>query len=57
MSSHIQARATFFTGSRLAPSVNLVIVISLATVRPCGARPAAHFAGVYAAGAASEAAR
>jgi hypothetical protein len=46
MSSHHQARATFFTGSRLAPGVNLIIVISLAIVLPArAARPAAPFAG------------
>jgi|GEM_PF-6846245 hypothetical protein len=56
MSSHHQARATFFTGSRLAPGVNLIIFVSLAIVL-CAARPAAPFAGVDAAGGASESAR
>ncbi len=56
MSSHIQARATFFTGSRLASGVKLIIVISLAIVL-CAARPPAPFAGVDATGAASESAR
>jgi hypothetical protein len=52
MSSHIQARATFFTGSRLAPGVNLIIVISLAIVLWCAARPAVPFAGADATDAA-----
>ncbi len=54
MSSHHHARATFFTGSRLAPGVNLIIVISLAIVLPgCAARPAVPFAGADPADAAS----
>ncbi len=52
MSSHIQARASFFTGSRLAPGVNLIIVVSLAIVLPGAARPAVPFAGADAADAA-----
>jgi len=52
MSSHIQARATFFTGSRLTPGVNLIIVVSLAIVFTCAARPAVPFAGADAADAA-----
>jgi hypothetical protein len=46
MSSHHQARATSSTGSRLAPGVNLIIVISLAIALPgCAARPAVPFSG------------
>lgn len=52
MSSQIQARATFFTGSRLASGVNLIIVVSLAIVLGCAARPAAPFAGADATDAA-----
>jgi hypothetical protein len=52
MYSHIKARATFFTGSRLAPGVNLIIVVSLAIVLPRAARPAVPFARADAAGAA-----
>ncbi len=53
MSSHRQARATFLRGSRLAPGVNLIIVIPLAAVLPGrAARQAVPFAGADAADAA-----
>jgi hypothetical protein len=52
MSSQIQAPATFFTGSRLAPGVNPIIVVSLAIMLGCAARPAVLFAGADATDAA-----
>lgn len=46
MSSHHQARASFFSGSRRPPGVNPILVVSLAIVLPRrAARPAIPFAG------------
>jgi hypothetical protein len=54
MSSHHQARATFFAGSRRAPDINILIVVSLAIVlQGCAVRPAIPFAGADPADAAA----